>query len=506
MPKINKINPKTFQKEVNNFQNKIRYSNRGECLQIAACVFDIKLTPEQTSYIHSVMAVSDRDYIDYGKGYAEIPVELLFTLMTPFAVDCYKKKNSYAKAYMVGVTERCIKPLQDIIWYKSESKGQCRSFAIVVKFIQEYFMAQHNLLNKVVDLNKVSNKDKLFNLKKSGRGIGFENIDRLNPVTVAAVDKIRSSRFVFDAQFYNSLEGKALLATYFPENSEHHKKALASLNGSLRLINKYATGPQYHDSFHLQGSGRVHTAGGCIQMPKWFRNRFILPVNPNSIRMEFDLKCAQLLILTDILKQPKLKETIIDILNKEGSIWPRIGCKTLDKQIKKSIIYSFCFGAEIHNIPFLARDKAFQLGLNIPIDKKMVEDCLSGILKPLAEAREIWLKNYKTLNIIKNKDIRVILNSLGYKFALYQKAINYVGEGGENIKPGNTKIGSQLLAHLCQGEEQNIIQHLIANHVNNNILIWSYDGFLLEVDLNEVNSLIETLVNNCSVPLEYEII
>lgn len=502
--KLSKIDPKAFSTEITNYQNKIFYSTRGRYLLKAGYELNLELTREQVIYIHAVMVVHNNDCIEYGKAYTEIPVELLFTLMTPYAATLYKSKNKLTHSYMSNITNNCIIPLKDIILFKDKNVGQCRKFAILHKFVEEYYMIQQHSFNLI--LPEIEEKEYNY-FKKPNRGVGFENLNRLNSLTVKAVNKIRESKFVFDAEFYYSKEGETFIKEGFTtEEKGYNSVAHDSLKSCLNKIHTKTSTPQYNRPFHLQDAGRVHTIGGCIQMPKWFRNRFILPVDPNNIRVEFDLKCAQLLILCDLLKEPDLKLKIISILENKGSIWNSIGEPNLSKKIKKIIIYSFCFGAELRHIPFLASREIKRLGIGNIVDKELVTNCFKGLLEPLLNAREKWLADYKTAKIIKSRNPTLVNNSLGYKFSLTKKAIDYYG-GFESLRKDNsTKVGSQLLAHLCQGEEQYLIQSLIANHVEENILLWAYDGFVLEINPNKVNSVISKLMTNCLAPLEYEII
>ena len=504
--KLSKINPKTFLKEVSNYQNRIFYSTRGQCLQSAGFDLGIELTVEQVAYIHAVMVVSDSDFIDYGMGYVEIPVELLFTMMTPFSVDCLKTKNKTAINYMATITLTCIIPLKDIILFKDKKEGQCRKFAILKQFVEKYYMRQQLALNNLENSPELEKGLDYFT--KFKRGVGFENPSRLNELTIKSVDKARNSQFVFDTELYSSKEGKEFLKQnlMIPGTSKLNLAALDSLNSTLNFINRKDSTPQYHTCYHLQDSGRVHTIGGCIQMPKWFRNKFIRGIDPNNMRIEFDLKCAQLLILAEILGEHNLRTQILNILESEGSIWKSIGSSNLEKRVKKIIVYGFCFGAELNHLPFLASKEARRFNLGIHVTKEIVADCLNGLLSPLVEAREEWLSKYKTAAIVKSKEPKLMKNALGYTFSLTKKAVDYYGGFVDTRKDNKTKVGSQLLAFLCQGQEQYYIQNLIANYVENNIIMWSYDGFVLEVEPSKVNTVINTLMTNSEAPLEYEIL
>lgn len=502
--KKTKINSKTFLKEVTDYQNRIFYSNRGQCLQAAGLELGIELTAEQISYIHAVMVVSDNNLIGYGMGFVSIPVGLLFTMITPFNIKCYDSNSKVAQSYMSGVTDRCIIPLKDIILFKGKYIGKCRKFAILKEFIKHYYMAQYiNFESGILDTT-----DDWDFFKPAKKGYGFENLSRLNPLTVQSVEKAKHSKFVFDTELYTNSKEFIKDKLTVIKTGKINMDALDSLSNTLSFIYRKDSKPQYPTSYHLQDSGRVHTIGGCIQLPKWFRSKFIKGINRDSVKVEFDLKCAQLLILCELLNQPKLKEKILTILENEGSIWNSIGSKnnTIDKRIKKIIVYGFSFGAELSKIPFLATREAKKLNIEYAVTKKTVTECLTGLLNPLVKAREEWLTNYKTISIIKNKESQIVENALGYKFHVTKQAIEFYHQSTDSKKANSTKIGSQLLAFLCQGQEQYYIQHLIANHVEDNILMWNYDGFVLELSPSKINSVINHLLSNSLAPLEYEIL
>jgi hypothetical protein len=417
-------------------------------------------------------------------------------MITPFAVACYSvQKNKIAHSYMAGVTDRCIVPLKDIILFKSKYIGKCRKFAILKEFVKHYYMAQYiNFESNIMD----TTEDWDF-FRPAKKGYGFENPSRLNKLTVQSVDKAKSSRFIFNTELYANSKEFIKTKLTIASTDKLNMDALDSLNNTLSFIHRADNKPQYPTSYHLQDSGRVHTIGGCIQLPKWFRSKFIKGVRENSVRVEFDLKCAQLLILCDLLNQPKLKEKILASIGSKSN--------TIDKRIKKIIVYGFCFGAELSRIPFLATREAKKLNLNTgAVTKKTVESCLTGLLNPLVKAREEWLANYKTISIIKNKENQIVENALGYKFHLTKQAVEFYSQSTDSKKANSTKVGSQLLAFLCQGKEQYYIQHLIANHVQDNILMWNYDGFVLELSPSKVDSVITTLLSSSLAPLEYEIL
>lgn len=500
--KINKINPKTFEKEVTTYHNKIFYTNRGKGIIIAASKVNLELTIEQVAYVHAVMVVCDKDLIDFGMAYVEIPVGLLFTLMTPFSVECYEAKGRTVMNYMAEVTTRCIEALRDIVIYRNKSEGQCRKFGLVKEFVDNYYKAQQDIMFNNSNITDLGTSNIVYT-NRFLKGVGFKYMNRVHELTIKAVDKARDSRFRFDVDTYNSKEGKEFITEHLrnPKTGKVNNLALDSLNSCLNFIG-HIREPQYHTEFHLQHSGRVHTIGGCIQMPKWFRHKFILPVNPNNVRMEVDLKCAQLLIICEILNDIDLRETLLELIEEKGSIWDEIGDKKLDKRVKKIILYSFCFGAELKHIPFLASREVKRLGIDVSVDKSLVDSCLGGLLQSLRKKREDWLNNFQMSNVIHSRTDRLIKNELGYQFPLMEKVVDMYGGLTSTKKDKSVRVGSQLLAHLCQGKEQFYIQYLISHYINENILTWTYDGLCLELDKKAVKQTTNCLVSACHVPLD----
>ncbi|MBD2060493.1 hypothetical protein H6F88_31625 [Oculatella sp. FACHB-28] len=500
--KLNKLDPKTFEKQVSLYQNKIYYGPRGKCIKEAAYAkVGRDLTEQQTAYISAVMAVSDGNLVDYGWALTEIPVELLFSHMTPYFHTVYKPGNNLVAKYMAEVTKNCIDELGDLILVSPFSKGKCRKFGIDREFARYYRMAQHNLLYFVETPAMPEDESELeYLLAPKPRGYGFEHADRLHPWSITTVDKLQASQWRFNLDLYRSEKKQELF--------EDHKltdEQVESLNAALNFTNTHTSGPQFHESFHLQEAGRMHTVGGCIQMPSWFRKEFVLPVKESNVRVELDLKCCQLLILCDILELPELKAKIKEILDRDGSVWPSIGDPNLDKRVKKIIVYAFCYGAEINNLPYLANKEARNQGLRFRVTKEVVDECLSGLLEPLVKAREEWLQQYTVEKIIKGRGPRVIKNALGYGYSIYKEAAE-MGKGKLTKKLlASTKLGSNLLAHLAQGQEQYYIQDLIANHITENILTFQYDGLNLEVEPTEVENLINRLGAACKAQLEFKV-
>lgn len=502
---IEKIESKSFIKNIIAHQNKIFYCKRGQSILSAGKELGFEFNKEQVVYVHSILNMLVQDTGKYESKQVEIPVSLLFGLMTPYNASSFTN-NKLAMEYMAKVSLNCIDPLNNLINVRGHSEGKCRAFYIAPTFLKEYCMLRTEKVELLTDLEHYEPRDKAYRLKKAFVGLGFEKPSRLNPATRIASEKFKVSKFVLDVEGIRSKEGRAYIVSNLRNKStgKINPLSLDSLGVALYFMNTYTSEPQYHETLHLQTSGRVHTIGGCLQLSKWFRKRFILPVNPNNLRMEVDLKCAQLIILTDILDLPELKAQILQILEEEGSIWASIGDPNLDKRIKKIIVYAFCFGAEIKNIPFLATVESMNKGLGIKVTKKIVSDCLDGLLKPLLEAREIWLDQFKTGEILKYRNKTKVTNKLGFSFNLYTETVKDVITGARTAVMKDRKTGSNLLAFLCQSEEQFIMQNLIANHVDQNILTWAYDGMCLEVSPDEKLDLEKRLIEACPAPLDIE--
>ena len=117
----------------------------------------------------------------------------------------------------------------------------------------------------------------------------------------------------------------------------------------------------------------------------------------------------------------------------------------------------------------------------------MVEDCFTGILKPLLSLRDEWLSQYPSDLIEKPKSIKLIhTNSLGLKFNLKTELDEYKVEIREG-RFDKTKVAAKLLAFYCQGREQSIIQRLISESIVENIVTYSYDGLTVESKDSEVS-------------------
>lgn len=482
---MNNINTK-----IRLYQDKLSYKLSG--VVISSVLKDMlgkEPTVEQVAYISVLLKISERKEHD-GEDtlYLQIPVQYLFSSITPFNAEDYKKKTF--QFYMSSVTKNTIEPLQDIVSVTKYDKSYCRRFMISKQFTT-------NLSNKEFDIMKSSSKLPPIEFIKTNTKLGYKPakwggyslpISKLPPITKSAWEKLKHSRFRFDVNLFESYKGREFNSSL--NLDARQTRALISAMDDIVWTNS----PQYHDSFFIQQPGRLHTKGGPMAMTTPFRRYYVKPINPDNICLEVDLKCAQLLILCDVLQASEVKAEILKII-KDDSIWKYIGSPNLHKSVKKVIVYGFCFGARMFELPYLATQKAKKkYNMNIAVTSQMVNACFSGILKPLVKLRDDWMSDYSLSNIKDNKlEKLVYTNSLGLFIDLAKEASDY--KSTNKGKLNNLKTGARLLAHYAQGYEQLIIQRLITDCIDNNILTYSYDGLTIEIENSEVKLLQSKLSN-----------
>lgn len=467
-------------KLINQYQLKLSCRLSGLFIESALKELGIEPSPQRVSYVLALLSIKRRkDKECEPTLYLQIPVEYLFSAITPFSPEDYYK--SVFKTYMGTVTRNSIQPLQSVISVTQYREDYCRRFMIKEELLSKIVEKETKYMNvklppvELIKYNmEVGNKP----AKWGGREL---TVKQLPSVTKAAWQKLKFSKFRFDFDLFYSDKGRL-----FNSSLKLSPEQNSALIGALDHIQN-TTKPQYHDSFFIQKPGRLHTRGGPMAMTSVFRRYFVKPINPDNISLEIDLKCAQLLILCDILQAKEVKDQIVNII-REGSVWNHIGSPNLPKQLKKIIIYGFCFGAKLYELPFLATQKAkVKYGLKYKVTSKDVDLCFSGLLKPLLTLRNNWLDNYTSDRIdSKGTDNTVQINSLGLLFNLEEELSEY--RKVNRSKFDKYKIASRLLAHYCQGSEQLIIQSLIANSIEENILTYSYDGLTIEVKKDSVST------------------
>lgn len=148
-------------------------------------------------------------------------------------------------------------------------------------------------------------------------------------------------------------------------------------------------------------------------------------------------------------------------------------------------MYSFCFGADLSDIPYITTYRSnVKHNYQQPITKKDVGDCFSGVLQPLVKLRDVWMSKYSIPNITwRSIDEVIHTNAIGLKFNLNTELKAYKEElksTKRNIN--NSKIASSLLAFYSQGTEQLVTQSIMASeYVTNNILtclVWRHTNLI----------------------------
>lgn len=462
-------------KKIEEYQSKI--SSRLNAILIKEVAYQClgyEITEEQIVYLVQLLKQKrKKEQALEPADYFQIPVQYLFTLVTPFKAEDYSKFT--CTQYMAAFTKNTIEPLAPIVSYTKHDKGYCRRFKVADDFINKL----DTYCTDVLEYKEMSPKFERSNvnvgLKVAKWGGPDIKVSELPKVTKTAWDKLKISQFRFDLDLYNSIEGKKFIRSL--KLNKYQAKSLIFALSEMRLDSN----PQYHDSFYLQRPGRLHTKGGPMALMTKFRKYFIKPIDPVNYCLEVDLKCAQLLVLCDILGAAEVKEQIANIIRTD-SIWKYIGNKDLPKDIKKIIVYGFCFGARLSELPYLASRRAkIKYNLDYEVNKAKVEECFTGILKPLLKLRDEWLSQYTSDLIEKPKAVNLIhTNSLGLKFNLKSELESYKVELGTKGRLDRVKIASRLLAFYCQGREQSIIQRMISESIEENIITYSYDGLTIE--------------------------
>lgn len=481
MVKLKSVNSKAFDKEVATYQKNIRVSVRGQAIYRALQEIrdGIEPTNREVAYIHAVLAATENEKVEPGTDYVGMAVEYLFCLMTPYSVSCLRESGNNSKQikYMAKLTDEVIVPFKEegIVWvrWQDVEAHRARLFMVMHKFYG-LFCKQVQLILHERQSNCIEDPLVLKTGKKiAGKG---ENFHKAPEVTLKAWEKVRTSKFVFKSSLYYSDEGTHIISDAKAPTLEQMAVIYA-----MEGLNYISDEPQHPVKWHLQDSGRLHTQGGVLAMPQWFRHAFIKSTEPSNVMVDVDLKCAQLVLLCKILDATETLNKVQSIIRDPSkSVWNYLGDSNIPKKAKKLIVYAFCFGAQLKNIPYMATCEASRRGYRIKIDKSMVAGCLTeGILSELVELRNNWLDKFNAAAIIKNKAI--VVNDLGLKLDL----IDY----SKTLPAKSTKAAGKYLAHLAQGAEQHAIQSLIADVVDENILAWQYDGISIECPYSHLESL-----------------
>nr|WP_322709088.1 hypothetical protein [Nostoc sp. ChiSLP03a]MDZ8210232.1 hypothetical protein [Nostoc sp. ChiSLP03a] len=364
-----------FNKKIDKYQLKITQKTRAKMVAkvLEKLTGNIPIT-QKVIYVYSLLKIRNEKTRECEPNhYLQVPVEYLFALMTPFSADDYNNKHkNNSQKYMSTVTEKSIEPLANFITVTGSNRGYCRRFMIGDEMMTEIKEEVTRMIDGEYEDELERIKPNLeVGLKVAAWGNRCLRSNELPEVSVKAWKKLKVSQFVFDWKLFQSREGREFNRSL---NLDADQKD--ALSDCLDYIQE-SNAPQYHGSFYIQGPGRFHTQCGAMALIREIRRHYVKPTKTSNKVLELDLKCAQLLILCDILGAGEVKQQILSII-KDGSIWGHIGPTSLPKQVKKVIIYGFCFGASLGELPFIASRKATkELGFKVSVTKEIIADCFS---------------------------------------------------------------------------------------------------------------------------------
>ncbi|MBD2256673.1 hypothetical protein [Pseudanabaena sp. FACHB-2040] len=465
--------------------------------------------------------------------FSEIPTKIICSQLTGTHADEYDKKSDLRS--LMGAISREILPAlerEGLIEVRDYiSKVVCRGFDV---------SGAHTLIDKVVYAIAVEQTDHdmgpdahilLAPEECPPTGVGRKpapNSDtwareksRLAKETLGTIEYLRNCTFTFEADLYKRMGHRWIeefvTLTSHRDQTERNRAKKVSIRSALGGLDVTMYSPQYHATWHLQGPGRIHTIGGPLNLSKELRWLLIGPSNDNNVMLELDLKCAQLIILCKLLGCDELLEKIKSIIHNGGSIWKHICPKDYDvpKRALKVIVYSLCFGARLKNLRLLANGELEKHDTTFRFTQEQIDAIQDGFLKPLVEAREKWLRQYKVKNLIDDKNKCntpvIIKNKLGRPFHLKKEAKEYYAKYMEDKaryedyrkaqkgkvskkRPSlnNMKIAGKALAHMAQGWEQWIMQSFISGPaMRENIVSFQYDGLTVEVHPDSMDEVMQ---------------
>jgi hypothetical protein len=262
---------------------------------------------------------------------------------------------------------------------------------------------------------------------------------------------------------------------------------------------------------------------------------YILPVNPDNVEVEIDLKSCQLIVALKVLrdcdpmqkpKQKEIRQGCDELLRdikataKRGeSVWGKILPEDLkdvvDKPALKVLVYSLVFGCPLgQGMKQLVNNELEENGNHFRFTQAQIQQVLDGYLKPLVTAREVWMRHYSVTNITNSSLKQMhdrIKNASGHVFHLRKAKDEYLEQVGadkarylENKREGRSqaqkwepkveesKIAGRALAHMCQGYEAHIMQSFLASPaMQENVLAFQYDGLTIECSHHEVQRVID---------------
>lgn len=124
-------------KKIEEYQSKI--SSKLNAILIREMAYEclgFELTEEQIVYLVQLLKQKrKKEQALEPADYFQIPVQYLFTLVTPFKAEEFTKRTS--REYMASFTKNTIEPLAPIVTYTKYDKGYCRRFKMTDEFINK---------------------------------------------------------------------------------------------------------------------------------------------------------------------------------------------------------------------------------------------------------------------------------------------------------------------------------------------------------------------------------
>ena len=503
---------KKWQDEVVKYRDRIFYCYKGRNIYTALLVAGFDFSEVSKRDVVSLVSAliyclkdSNKDLVDNA---VYMPATSIWGLTSPYKGSIYKT-HGRVKQYQASTIFKALDALdqQDIIYHAryenglKYSRSKCRRLCLTERFVMAY---KQVITQTFFDSLMGIEIPEGYRMKPAKKGTGFTS--HTPKKTNQLVKKLQKCQFRFNT---DALDTEVIADI---KGIEDNAPLCENLIQNLSTMNIFTDEPQYFSSFHLQESGRLHTNGGSMFLSKEFRKLFIKPVDPNNMMVEIDLASAQLFMLSEILGVPDVEQNIRTFLSSsvDNSLWQFIAShnKDLPKPVKKTILYSFCFGAQEKDIPNIVNTKLKGISnkINYTCKKKDVDDVLhKSFLAPLVEARNVWMENFTLDKILSGDTPKKCSNDIGLTFKLYDEAVEY----SKQSRTSKYKIAGRLLAFLAQGAEQNIVQDILKD-LPYNILCFQYDGATIECPAGEYGTgfihMFNTINNKSRYPISYEIL
>lgn len=424
-------------------------------------------------------------------------VEFVFNFLTGLPESTYKN-NGRARNFMAWVWDEYVAELnkgevieKDLlkstllqngaVLYDSR-QGKARTLGANYFLYQDFLDGIYTEIIKKKQLDKVMRSTRH---KKTSYGEGFAtNRSQIDPLVVRVMDKLQAGTFRINPDVIRTIPNEHILTckrdgTY--DRDRLHGITLAF--GDIAATSE----DQYNGKIHQQYSGRKHTTGGLLPLPKEYL-KTLLVAKEGHVLVDIDLESAQLRLLARELGATKLLDKL-NTLHIEGKkIWDLMG-KGVTKDVLKTALYAYCFFCPVDGVVPLIREKHG--------DKSFSDTDLSYMLyflDDLPGLREEWIKKNPPHKLKSKINER---NKLGLRFTMDYTApksrlefdendlINYIPEPRKNYR-------GRYMSWKMQSEEQYIMHRFIDEMVTQNIVNFRYDGIILEVKECELEATIQS--------------